>query len=363
MTEIPLRLFFWCEAFFAVGGAQVALQRQIRELLRRGHQVTVGSMDSSGALSFDRGPEHGFEHLHLERVGDIYPVMSAPLGPPYDAMYVQRLFEGDPEAQLRALARLAPSVPTLIRVTTVGDLDQVEHLEPGRHLESVAGFVVLNEEQVHEVRRHVPGAAVVRQRNGLAPGELKPGRFAPDGPFLFLGRRSPSKGIDLLLDAWGAYRASGGARGLRIIGPEKPGRPFRRLEDPGWLDEHQVVISAGGPAPWSSVTRAFALVRPSRAEGHCNTMLEAMAAGIPVLAADIPGLAGDIRASGAGDLFTPGDAASLARALHGADARGEDMARMATLGPDFMARERTLERTVQGLVDALGGAIEGSLGR
>ena len=333
MNQIQLRLFFWCETFFAVGGAQVALQRQIRELLRRGHQITVGSMDTGGPLPFPDAPARNFEHVPMERVADIYPIMSAPLGPPYDAMYVQRIFEEDPEAQLRALGRLAPSIPTLIRVTTVGDLDQVGDLQPGRHLERVAGFVVLNEAQVQEVRRHVPDAAVVRQRNGLAPGELSPGRFSPDGPFLFLGRRSPSKGMDLLLDGWGAYREEGGARALRIIGPEKPGHRFRRLEDPGWLEQHQVEVSAGGPAPWSSVKRAFALVRPSRAEGHCNTMLEAMAAGVPVLAADIPGLAGDIRASGAGALFDAGDAVALARALHMADSPAAGVARMAVVSP------------------------------
>lgn len=354
MTEVPLRLFFWCERFFAVGGAQVALQRQIRELLRRGHQVTVGSLDRDGPLSFpDGAPLPGFHHTHLRGVKDIYAIMGAPAGPPYDAMYVQRLFESDPLAQLRALGRLAPSIPTLIRVTTVGDLAQMAHLSPGPYLSRVAGFIVLNEAQADEVREHVTSPVIFRQRNGLPPGELEPGRFSDSGPFVFIGRRSPSKGIDVLVQAWQAYRLAGGQRGLEIIGPPKEGYPVPALEDRGWLLEWGVKVRPGGAGVWPSLERAYALVRPSRAEGHCNTMLEAMAAGIPVLAADIPGLAGDIRASRAGWLFAVEDPGALAEVLARADADPDGVAAMAARGPGFISTERTLEHTVDRLLQAL----------
>ncbi len=349
------RLFFWCEEFFSIGGCQIALQRQIRELLRRGHEVTVGSSDASGPLTF--GPEPGFNHLRLSAVSDIYGVMGASQtkqsGPPFDLMYVQRVFKSGAEAHLEVLRRLSPAIPTLVRVTTLGDLAALAPLRSERYLAGVAGFISLSEALSLEILEMVPGAVIFGQRNGVCRGEVSPGRFSTGGPYVFIGRLSPTKGIDLLMEGWPIYRELGGARDLLIFGTPKAGYGQPELQDPAFMRRHGVTFAQGGERVWEQVGRAFALVKPSRTEGHCNTMLEAMAAGVPVIAANIPGLREDLEAAKAGLLFQPEDPAALAQALHRADGQPEALGEMSDRGPSFIAAERDISATVTALLEAI----------
>ncbi len=56
-------------------------------------------------------------------------------------------------------------------------------------------------------------------------------------------------------------------------------------------------------------------VLPSHFEGNSNAVLEAMAAGLPVVATDVGGTAMQVGEPGRDFLLTPGDRAGLARAL------------------------------------------------
>ena len=63
------------------------------------------------------------------------------------------------------------------------------------------------------------------------------------------------------------------------------------------------------------MARASALVAPCAAEGLGLTVVEAMAAGLPVVAARAGGHAETVGAVGGGVLFPPGDAEAAGRAL------------------------------------------------
>jgi glycosyltransferase involved in cell wall biosynthesis len=132
---------------------------------------------------------------------------------------------------------------------------------------------------------------------------------------LFLGRVERDKGVFDLLDALSALRASIPDVELVCAGEgdlELAAEYAERLGIegavalPGWV----------GPAEKQSLLeRAAVLVLPSYAEGQPMCLLEAMAAGVPVVASRTGGIP-DLVADGVnGFLCAPGDVAALERAL------------------------------------------------
>ncbi|HKA88667.1 MAG TPA: glycosyltransferase family 4 protein [Haliangiales bacterium] len=124
----------------------------------------------------------------------------------------------------------------------------------------------------------------------------------------FLGRLVPIKGIDLLaraaagLDAWLAVAGDGPLR------PEGP--HVRRLGELRGRDRDALFAAADVLAVPS---------RPlpnGRGEGAPQVVLEALAAGVPLVASDLPGVRE--LAADAAVLVPPGDAGALAAALRGA---------------------------------------------
>jgi glycosyltransferase involved in cell wall biosynthesis len=132
---------------------------------------------------------------------------------------------------------------------------------------------------------------------------------------LFLGRVERDKGVFDLLDAIPALRAllpdvrlvCAGAGDLESVAryAERLGIE-EAVSLPGWV----------GPAEKQSLLeRAAVLVLPSYAEGLPMSLLEAMAAGVPVVASGTGGIP-DLVADGVnGFLCAPGDVAALERVL------------------------------------------------
>lgn len=170
-----------------------------------------------------------------------------------------------------------------------------------------------------------PGwAALVHEGAPRARVEVLPNpvRLAPRaagqaeaGRILFLGRIEPAKGVDDLLAACARLAVRHPALRLVLAGAGELDWARRRaaelgiagrVETPGWLD-------AG--ARQAQLARAWLFCLPSHAEGLPMAMLEAMAAGVPVVATRvgaIPEAVGD----GVEGLLVPArDAAALALAI------------------------------------------------
>lgn len=129
----------------------------------------------------------------------------------------------------------------------------------------------------------------------------------------FVGRLTPQKDPDILLEAWTVGRFS--QAHLVFLGDGPLRRSLEARVTSGPLAEQ---VTFAGPtadvAPY--LKAADLLVLPSRAEGMSNTLLEAMACGIPVVATDLPANREVVGTDGrAGWLVRPGDAPELSRAI------------------------------------------------
>jgi glycosyltransferase involved in cell wall biosynthesis len=154
-------------------------------------------------------------------------------------------------------------------------------------------------------------AAVVR--NGLRPDEYVP--VAPNGDardLLFLGMLRNLKGIDVFLQAIARLRERGRIVTAHVIGQTTEMESWVELARAVGIGE-QVAFHLPRPAREAfAMTRA--LVVPSRAESMPYVVLEAIAAGLPLVATRVGGIP-EILGPRADELVPPGDADALAGAI------------------------------------------------
>jgi sugar transferase (PEP-CTERM/EpsH1 system associated) len=155
---------------------------------------------------------------------------------------------------------------------------------------------------------------------GAAARDTLPAGFAPPGACVIgtVARVQPVKDHATLLRAFAALAASAPALAanarLAIVGDGPLLADLRALA--ATLGVDGTTWFAGERTDVPALLRALDLfVLPSRNEGISNTILEAMASGIPVVASAVGGNVELVADGTTGTLFPAGDAAALARAL------------------------------------------------
>lgn len=140
-----------------------------------------------------------------------------------------------------------------------------------------------------------------------------PGEGAGAGGYaLFVGRLDKAKGLNTLLEAWSAERASTLPR-LIVVGEGALEPDLRaahdegRLEWRGWQDREDVLLL---------MRDAGVLLFPSRVYegGTPMSIVEAFASGLPVVAANMGTMQSMIEPDATGMLVPPGDASAFADA-------------------------------------------------
>ena len=140
-------------------------------------------------------------------------------------------------------------------------------------------------------------------------------RRAEVGRILFLGRIAPAKGVDELLQACARLAPQHPALQLVLAGEGEQGWARRRaaelgiagrVELPGWLAASERE---------AQLARAWLFCLPSHAEGLPMAMLEAMAAGVPVVASRVGAIPDLVTDGVEGLLAAPGDVDALVRAI------------------------------------------------
>jgi glycosyltransferase involved in cell wall biosynthesis len=191
----------------------------------------------------------------------------------------------------------------------------------------------------------IPQSRVAAIPNGLDPTEFHPisdlqkavlrrnlGLPANRSIVLYLGRFAAYKGIGDLLQAWSQVRSTCDAE-LVFVG-------FVAVEDPYPIPAEipGVTVREWTSHPVALYQAADVFVLPSHVEGMSNSLLEAMACGLPVVATSVGAAPEMIRNGVDGLLVPPGDPDAMAAALRGLLLESSDrdslgaMARSTVLG-------------------------------
>jgi glycosyltransferase involved in cell wall biosynthesis len=187
--------------------------------------------------------------------------------------------------------------------------------------------------------------------NGLRQEEFAPLVPRTDArDLLFLGMLRDLKGTDIFLEAIATveqrYRRKLTAH---IVGQAEEPERYRALARDLGIAER---IAFSDPMP---ARQAFASARtivvPSRAESMPYVVLEAMAAGMPIIATRVGGIP-EIFGPAADELVAPGDAGALAEAIENLFAHPDRIAAGAAARRDWLKTRFQIE-VMQGRIEAL----------
>ncbi len=150
--------------------------------------------------------------------------------------------------------------------------------------------------------------------HGVQPVDRATLQIEPSAPLvMWVGRLDPVKGLDKLIAAFAPVAGAIGARLLLVGDGPLRGRIQREI------DRHEAGSFVRLLGPRDDVPALLAtadlFVLPSRTEGLPNALLEAMAAGCPIVATDVPGCRDLIRDGREGLLVPYADVVALREAI------------------------------------------------
>ncbi len=158
----------------------------------------------------------------------------------------------------------------------------------------------------------LPESRIIVKPNFVSDPGSRPSRAQDSDLVLFVGRLSPEKGPDILLDAW--KRAGNNGLRLEIIGDGE----LRKKLETGLPPDVEVSGPLASLEVQERMLTARALVLPSIwYEGLSMVMLEALGAGLPVLASALGAMPGVLGSLGSSWQVAPGDRDALAARLDG----------------------------------------------
>jgi glycosyltransferase involved in cell wall biosynthesis len=315
-------------------GAERQALAQGRELVRRGHEVRVVTRAIPGEPRDDavdgvtihrwvetseRGPLFGISFV----LGVIRALRR--LRPRYDLVHThQGLWESIATGMARPFLKGAP---TLIQPASSGYYGEAEEMARTKGFPILRRFAIRNTAFAaisEDIERQwlalgVAPERMIRMASGVDATLFRPGPSAveadlpPRPRVVFTGRLHPQKNLDLLLDVWPEVAGRTGASLVLVgDGPERDRLAARARE----LGVGEKVRFTGlVPAPAEHLRAADAFALPSVAEGMSNSLLEAMATGLPCLASDIGGNTDLLESGGAGQLVAPQDRPAWTEAL------------------------------------------------
>ena len=366
-----------------LGGASLAIARVVPALQGRGWDLSFWVGDPSPAAAALRGM--GLDVHGAPRLEGSWP------RPLVYSLRALRLPPG-PLARLRAtpgylreLRRVLDEVrPTVVHANTLLSLWEARAAHR-------AGFAVVL--HVHEmlpggprgwlagrVARSASDVAVAvstacarsLEHSGLHPQvvhggtepSLPPRERRPNGAVVVgtVGAISRRKGSDLFVEAARSLLADRGGLEFRMLGAADA--PF----EAGWAAPVLERASRLGIAHESSADVAAAMAGwdvfalPSRADPFPSAVLEAMAAGLPVIAAAVDGIPEQLTPE-CGVLVEPDDPVALAEAIRRLAADPQLRRRMGEAGQRRVAEKFTLDRQAEGLSEAYRDAMRMKLGK
>jgi glycosyltransferase involved in cell wall biosynthesis len=318
----------------SVGGVAPAVLTLSRELLRRGHEITVVTLDPSSApwIRTTDVPVHavgvGLTSYGYSRLLDSWLVTH---GADYDHVIVNGLWQYPGFAVWRHFA----STATPYYVFPHGMLDPwFKRTYPLKHLKKWlywpwaeyrimrdANAVIFTSEQERLEARQSFWLYNVREK--VSPLGVEPPpvvspsvrekffqqfpQLAATRPLLFLGRLHPKKGCDLAIEAFAAAASQIPDTSLVMAGPDHVGWAEilkGRARDLGIDDRVIFTGMLEGELKQSALINADAFILPSHQENFGMAVIEALSFGVPVLISNRVNTAAEIEADQAGYVAT-----------------------------------------------------------
>jgi glycosyltransferase involved in cell wall biosynthesis len=334
------------------GGAEIALANLLEELPA---ELTVGVMGVDremvewvarrrpGAPRWVVPAAHGKRDLrgiaaHIRAIGRIRPrVLHANLRVPWAC----------PGAIVAGLA-----VPG-VRVVAVEQLPLPLNDRLQRRLKRIASrrlgaHVAVGSRSARELERDIglPHGAIQVVHNGVPELELTEQPRVSDGPVVgSLGRLERQKGYDVLV------RALAELAGVHavIVGDGEEREALERLAEELGVSE-RLHILGWRDDPRDHLTSFDAFVLPSRFEGFPLSIVEAMQAGLPIVASNVGSIAEALDDERAGILVEPDDPAELAQVIGALLADDERRARLGAHARDVALARHTSRAMAEGFL-------------
>jgi glycosyltransferase involved in cell wall biosynthesis len=214
-------------------------------------------------------------------------------------------------------------------------------------------------ESVFAARRYAsvigePACPVRIVPNGVHRSEFYEPALSDDAAdFVFVGELRDLKGVDVLLHALAAYREVFPGRAL-IVGSGPDENAFKRLARK--LRLGSTVSFVGAQPAHTAFSRARCLVVPSRAESFPYIVLEAAAAGMPIIATNVGGIP-EIMSGTDIPLIPPGDAEALAAQMRAFLADPQPFLARAAVLQANVAEKFTVDIMTRDIVDFYDGLL------
>ncbi len=338
------------------GGVQVHVRELTLALRERGHQAVVlapsaGPMGEPGAIRAGRA-------LAIRYQGTVAPIAPSPLaitpirrairsfGP--DVLHVHEALV--PSTSMYTVLGASRRVPVAATFHAYAERSPLLSaaapvLRPiWRRLdvriavsEAARGFV--GDRFAGEVRVVPNGCDVGAFASALSDREAEGRRPEGDGPrILWVARLDPQKGFADALRAFELVLREGPGATLTVAGDGPDRSAIDRLPAPAG-DRVEMLGAVPHDRLAALFGRSDVFVSPARGqESFGMTLVEAMAAGVPVVASDIPGYREVVRDGVDGLLVPPGDPAALAGTIMRVTKDAGLAARLRDAGPSRARR-------------------------
>ncbi len=341
-----MRVLFLSRRYFpAISGMSVYARNLLTELVRAGHEVTMVSQyrgDATGTAIYGGGPPPALDGVRVigrrsvgeEDGGDwerdiddmVATVLAAHRETPFDVLHAQY---GYPTGWAALLAGRALGLPVVVSIQGgdghwVGSCCDMHRLAMERVIAHADAVLIGCESFAAEV---VDRLGVERARFTIVPGAVDVARFGPapgrapgdaGDPvrILYHGRVDRRKGALDLVEALALLRDRAVAFAATISGIGPDLEATRALVGERGLDGQ---VQFTGHADYGAVPAIYhagdLFASPTYAEGFSNTVLEAMASGLPIVSCRAVGVMDCLRDGENGLLVEPGDVPGQAACL------------------------------------------------
>lgn len=338
MSGRALRILVTCDWFSpdSGGGAERVAFEVSRRLTGRGHHVTILATRPAGQRAFELPPGidlrvvRAFSLSRMLRAQmSLAPGLVAATGRiiratrPDIVLGHSLQFQTTPFAAAAARRQHVPFVVTAhiadLRDVPgpIGVAARAHEATIGRAILRLAtGAIAVSDAVAAHVRSLAPTLPTDVVPNGVDLSRFRPRVEAPHDDLRvgFLGRLVSNKGPDVAVRAVADAIRIGLNASLFVAGDGPERTNLARLAGSLGIPD-RVHLQGYLPDPEAWFRGIDVLVRPSLTEGMPLSVLEAMAAGTPVIASDVPGNASLLRQDETGLLVPTGDHRALAHAL------------------------------------------------